>query len=148
MSGWVDKCINKWLRITLQSAFINSILILLNAYLNFSLSRHLKLNLYEHEVHPCWFLISFSDNDTVPLFLPTVPFTGPLMDSFSQWYFFACLFVFFSYLLCIKHSSGTKGGQCSRSAVNSGILYESSLLVTWATPCRVLKTMVRNQRLF
>lgn len=73
MSGWVVKCINRWLRITLQSAFINSILILLNAYQNFSLSCHLKLNLYEHELHPHWFLISFSDKDTVPLFFPVSP---------------------------------------------------------------------------
>lgn len=114
MSRWVVKCINRWLRITLKSAFINSILILLNVSQNFSLSCHLKLNLDKYELNPSWFLISFSDNDIVALFFPVSPsLVLWLTQSVNNTFLLACLFVFFGYLLCIKYSSGTKGGNAA-----------------------------------
>lgn len=53
MNGWVIKCINGWLRITLKSTFItfsNSLHSSISKCLSFSC--HLKLNLYKPELHP------------------------------------------------------------------------------------------------
>lgn len=115
MNGWVIKCINRWLRITLQSAFINSILMLLNASRDFSLRCHLKLNLYKHELHPSWFLISFSDKDNSTTIFPRVPLHWS-SDWLIQSMILVCLLVcLFSLAICFVSNTAQeqKGGNAS-----------------------------------